>query len=226
MCEHSDHWGTEPHSRPVTISPCLIRFVPESSRNHARTNEIVPLLLAPKHGPTLATKCHRRGKSTWPDRDSNPGPLAYRVSTLTTEPHDRPVTISPCLIRFIPESAWNHVGTKETVPLLLAARARTHNEPPNVTGEEKAHCPTGTRTQDLSHAMWALWPLSYRATQSTCDNHVYHIQVYSWCIFLHYVQSSVHFFWCLAFVEAMLLKIMPNRRLTTHLFCKHALRSS
>ena len=35
--------------------------------------------------PTLATKCHRGGKSTWPDRDSNPGPLAYRASTLTTE---------------------------------------------------------------------------------------------------------------------------------------------
>ena len=25
--------------------------------------------------PTLATKCHRGGKSTWPNRDSNPGPL-------------------------------------------------------------------------------------------------------------------------------------------------------
>ena len=30
-------------------------------------------------------KCHRGGKSTWSDRDSNPGPLAYRTSTLTTE---------------------------------------------------------------------------------------------------------------------------------------------
>ena len=36
------------------------------------------------------------------------------------------MTISPCLIRFVPESAWNHAGTDETVPLLLAARARTH----------------------------------------------------------------------------------------------------
>ena len=42
--------------------------------------------------------------------------------------------------------------------------------PPNVTGEEKAHGPTGTRTQDLSQTVRALWPLSYRATRSTCDN--------------------------------------------------------
>ena len=30
--------------------------------------------------------CHRGGKSTWPDWDLNPGPLAYEIaSTLTTE---------------------------------------------------------------------------------------------------------------------------------------------
>ena len=33
-----------------------------------------------------------------------------------------------------------------------------------VTGEWKAHGPTGTRTQDLSHTVRTLWPLSYRAT--------------------------------------------------------------
>ena len=27
----------------------------------------------------------RAGKKSWPDRDSNPGPLAYRASTLPTE---------------------------------------------------------------------------------------------------------------------------------------------
>ena len=80
-----------------------------------------------------------------------------------TEPHGRPLTISPCLIRFVPESARNHAGTDETVPLLLAARARTHTEPPNVTGEEKIHGPTGTRTQDHSQTVRALWSLSYRA---------------------------------------------------------------
>ena len=84
--------------------------------------------------------------------------------------HVRPVTISLCLlIRFVPESARNHAGTDETVPLLLAARARTHTEPPNVRGEEKAHGPTGTRTRDLSQTVRALRPLSYRATRSTCD---------------------------------------------------------
>ena len=84
-------------------------------------------------------------------------------------PHGRPVTSFPCLIRFVPESARNHAGTDETVPLLLAARARTHTELPNVTGVKKAHGPIGTRTQDLSHIVRALWPLSYRATRSTCD---------------------------------------------------------
>ena len=47
-------------------------------------------------------------------------------------------------------------GTDETVPLLHAARARIDTEPPNITGEEKAHGPTGTRTQDLSHTVQAL----------------------------------------------------------------------
>ena len=94
-----------------------------------------------------------------PDWDSNPGPLAYRASTLAnwaTESHGRPATISPCLNRFVPESAWNRAGTNETVPLLLAARAWTYTEPPNVIGEEKAHGQTGTRTQDRSHTVQAL----------------------------------------------------------------------
>ena len=72
--------------------------------------------------------------------------------------------IFPCLIRFIPESARNHAGTDETVSfrLLLAARARTHTEPPNVTGPEKDRDPTGTRTQGLSLTVRALrLPLSY-----------------------------------------------------------------
>ena len=85
-CEHSDHWATEPHGRPVTISPCLIRFVPKSARNHAGIDETVPFAVrSPSTSPHWATKHHRGGKSTWPDRDSNPGPLAHRASTLTTE---------------------------------------------------------------------------------------------------------------------------------------------
>ena len=74
--------------------------------------------------------------------------LSYRAtrSTCDNPPHPR-------LNRFVPESARNHAGTDETVPLLLAARTRTHTEPPNITGEENAHDPTGTRTQDLSHTV-------------------------------------------------------------------------
>ena len=85
-CKHSEHWATEPQGRHLTISPCLIRFVSECARNHAGTDETVPLLLAARaRTPTLADKCHRGGKSTWPDRESNPGPLVYRARTLTTE---------------------------------------------------------------------------------------------------------------------------------------------
>ena len=79
--KHSDHWATELHGRPVTISPCLIRFVPESDQNCAGTDKTVLLLLA----PTLATKCHREKKSRWPNWDLNPGTLAYSTSSLTTE---------------------------------------------------------------------------------------------------------------------------------------------
>ena len=172
-CEHSDHWATEPHGRPVTISPCLIRFVPESTRNHTGTDETVPKLLAAR----ARTHTDHQMSQGRINHMARPG-LEPRTSRIpcehsdhwATEPHGLPVTISPCLIRFVPQSARNHAGTNETVPLLLAARARAHTEPPNVTGEEKAHGPTGTRTQDLSHTVRALRPLSYRATRSTCDN--------------------------------------------------------
>ena len=60
-----------------------------------------------------------------------------------SEPHGRPVTISLCLTRFVPESARDHAGTDP--------HWRT-----NVTGEKNAHGPTGTRKQDLSHAVRAL----------------------------------------------------------------------
>ena len=65
---------------------CLIRFVPESARNHAGTDETVPLLLAARaRTRTKPPNVTGEKKSTWPDRDSNPGPLADRASTLTTE---------------------------------------------------------------------------------------------------------------------------------------------
>ena len=89
-------------------------------------------------------------------------PLSYQATRST-------MTISRCLIRFVPESARNHAGTDETV--LFAARSPSTDQhwPPNVTGEENAHGPTGTRIQDLSQTVRALWPLSYRATLSTCN---------------------------------------------------------
>ena len=45
--EHSNRWATEPCDQPVTISPCF--------------------------SPTLATKCYRQGKTTWPDRTRTQG---------------------------------------------------------------------------------------------------------------------------------------------------------
>ena len=84
-CEHSDHWATEPHGRPVTTFSCLIDSSPNPLGTMPEPTRQSLCCSQPEHGPTLATKCHRGGKSTWPDRDSNPGPLAYRASTLTTE---------------------------------------------------------------------------------------------------------------------------------------------
>ena len=85
-CEHSDHWVTEPHGRPVIISPCLIGFVPESARNNAGTDETVSLLLAAKARPHTGHQMSQgRKKVHGPIGDSNPGPLAYPASTVTTE---------------------------------------------------------------------------------------------------------------------------------------------
>ena len=72
------------------------------------------------------------------------------------------------LAGFVPVSTRNHAGTDETVPLLLAARARTHQMPREI----KAHSPAGTRTQDPSQTVRAPGPLSYRATRSTHDTWV------------------------------------------------------
>ena len=108
-----------------------------------------------------ADKCHRGGKRTWPDRDSNPRSLAYRASKLPQTYRATRSTgyISPCLIRFVPKSARKHAGTDDTISfrLLLAARGRTHTEPLNVKGAEKECAPTGTRTQGLSLTVQALY---------------------------------------------------------------------
>ena len=54
--------------------------------------------------------CHRGAKNTWPNRDSNPGPLAYCASTLTTEPP-------------------SNRSTSDNFPLLNKIRPRILSEP-------------------------------------------------------------------------------------------------
>ena len=57
----------------------------------------------------------------WSDRDSNPGSLAYRASTLPLSYRaTRSTSYNFPLLRFVPESALSHAGTHETVPLLPA----------------------------------------------------------------------------------------------------------
>ena len=72
------------------------------------------------------------------------------------------MTISTCLIRFIPESTRNHAGTDETVPLLPAAQTRIHTEPQNIKGKKQLliiFTPAEDRTRDPLHAQ----PNLYRA---------------------------------------------------------------
>ena len=64
--DHSDHWATSHTADPWQFPPAYL----DSSPN----------LLG-----KLAGKWHGGGNSTWPDRDSNPRPLAYHTSTLTIE---------------------------------------------------------------------------------------------------------------------------------------------
>ena len=107
-----------------------------------------------------------------------------------TEPHGWPVTISPCLIDSspnllitIPEPTKTSLccSQPEHGPTLATKRHREekHMARPGIEPRiskchrgGKAHGPTRNRTQDLSHTVWELWPLSYRATRSTCDNSI------------------------------------------------------
>ena len=80
----------------------------------------------------MSSNCHRQGKGTWPDRDSNQGSLAYRastelpshmVSTLQFPPElDSPrICSEPCrkpMRQFLCSSQPDH----------------GHIQPPNVTG--------------------------------------------------------------------------------------------
>ena len=97
-----------------------------------------------------------------PTGDLNRGLLPYRARSQTTELKSRPVTISICLIRFIPESTRNHFGTDETISLLPAAQTWTQTEPQNIKGEENLNIiltPARDGTRDTLHAH----PNLYRA---------------------------------------------------------------
>ena len=75
----------EPDDRPVTIYPCLNRFIPGSGQNRAGTNERRLSLCCwqSEHQPTMSHQISwgSGGGGTLPDQDSNPGPFAYRAST-------------------------------------------------------------------------------------------------------------------------------------------------
>ena len=101
------------------------------------------------------------GTRRWP-ASPDIGPLVHMVYSVKTtshiqknergvcEPHGRLVTISLCLIRFVPDYTRNHAVTDETIPLLLVARAWTHTESSNVTGR-----PCGSVAQwiEYSHGL-------------------------------------------------------------------------
>ena len=74
--------STEPLGRPSASSPCLIGFVPESARNNGGTTRHALFdARCPGREPTLSHQMSQGRKKSWPDRDSNPGPLAIRETT-------------------------------------------------------------------------------------------------------------------------------------------------
>ena len=95
LCEHSVNWATEPHGRPVTISPCLKDSSPNLLRTMPEPTKKSLCCSQPEHGPTLATKCHRGGKAHGPtmNRTKDLSHTVRALWPLATEPHGRPVTI-------------------------------------------------------------------------------------------------------------------------------------
>ena len=81
------------------------------------------------------------------------------------------MTISPCLIRFVPESARNHAGTDETVPMLLAARVWTH------TGHQMSQVRKKHMARPGLEPRTSRRPCEhYRAIWSTCDRYRGHCE--------------------------------------------------
>ena len=74
------------NGRSLIFSPCLNKFVPESARNNGGTTRHAHYDAGcPSREPTLNHQMSQGRKKSWPDRDSNPGPLAIRETTLPTE---------------------------------------------------------------------------------------------------------------------------------------------
>ena len=127
----------------------------------------------PKHGPTLGHQISQVRKQYMVRPVIR---TEDRAKTQTTafknHTHRRLVTVSICLIRFIPESARNHAGTDETVPLLPTAQTWTHTEPQNVKGEEKLQItftPAEDRTRDPLHAHQNLYRAAIKSKEISND---------------------------------------------------------
>ena len=69
------HRAMEPHNQLVTFSSCLIRFIPESARNHAGTDETIP-----SRSPSMSL--HWPPNVTGVEKEHGPGSLAYHASKL------------------------------------------------------------------------------------------------------------------------------------------------
>ena len=132
------------------IFPCLIRFVPKSARNNGGTARHAHFdARCPSREPTLATKCHRGGKTRGTTGTRTQG-LSLSVRQLSYWANGRPLIFSPCLIRFVPESARNNGGTTRHAPLMLVALAANSHWATKYHRGGKNRGPTGTRTQGLS----------------------------------------------------------------------------
>ena len=74
------------NGRPLTLFPLLNEIRPRICSEQRRNDETcIFYARCPSREPTLSHEMSQGREKSWPDRDSNPGPLAYRASTLHTE---------------------------------------------------------------------------------------------------------------------------------------------
>ena len=135
----------------LTVSPCLVScnwIYSEICKNRER---------------------HIQYRTSW---DSNPGPLAYHVSTLPTEPAfcqlDWPLTVSPCLVRSVPDSAQRHARIEETcsIQYLLGLEPRTSRIPCEHSANRASILPT-LFTFDSFHCLVRVVPESAQSYART-----------------------------------------------------------